>query len=240
MLTQNQILDYVKFPNPNTKTDEDGVLAMGGELNLEFLISAYRQGVFPWFNEGEPVLWWSPNPRCVLELDKIYVSKTVKQQIRKKEYTLRLDTDFKSVISNCQKVKRKNEDGTWISNDIIDAYLELHNLGIAHSVEVYNEQQDLVGGLYGLSIGKMFYGESMFAKESNTSKIAFVFLAHFLKSISFDLLDCQVTNPHLLSLGCIEIDRKKFLKINKQSIENQTLIGKWTEIANKFGKDFVI
>jgi leucyl/phenylalanyl-tRNA--protein transferase len=140
----------------------------------------------------------------------------------------------------CQKIPRKHEEGTWISEDILRSYSQLHALGIAHSIEVYTSDNKLVGGLYGISIGAIFYGESMFASQANTSKIAFVFLTKFLSSLGFDLLDCQVTNQHLISLGCTEMSRNQFLKINKKSVSKPTIIGKWTEIAEKFGKDFVI
>jgi leucyl/phenylalanyl-tRNA---protein transferase len=240
MLQQSDLKDYVQFPNPNLEADEEGIVAAGGELSPEFLISAYRQGIFPWFNPGEQILWWSPNPRCVLELENLHISKTMKQLIRKNNYHLKVDTQFVEVMKNCQKAKRKNEVGTWISRNIIQSYAVLHELGICHSFEVYNSENQLVGGLYGASLGKVFYGESMFAKESNCSKIAFIYLAKFLKKHDFHFLDCQVSNPHLLSLGASEIPRADFLERNKLALKHGTHIGSWTDIGEKFCKEFKI
>jgi leucyl/phenylalanyl-tRNA--protein transferase len=234
MLAQESLIDYVHFPNPLEDIEDDGVVAVGGELSPEFLISAYRQGVFPWFNPGEEKLWWSPNPRCILEFENLHISKTMKQLIRKNKFQVRVDTCFEQVIRNCQAVKRKNENSTWISEEIIEAYLTLHFLGISHSFEVFDSDNQLVGGLYGTSLGTAFYGESMFAEEPNTSKIAFIFLTKFLQYYGFDLLDCQVTNKHLLSLGCTEIDRETFLGRNQKALDYDTQIGSWTKIGENF------
>ena len=223
--------DYVEFPNPELA--QDGLLCMGGDLSVPILISAYRQGIFPWFNEDEPILWWSPNPRCVIKPGDLTISKSMKQLIRKGLYTLKIDTAFETVIKKCQSIPRKGENGTWITEDIINAYTKLFDLGIAHSFEVY-EKEKLVGGLYGVSIGKMFFGESMFSEKSNTSKLAFIFLSEFLKEKDFSLIDCQVPNPHLLSMGCKEMERKNFLDINKTGTQFDTIFGSWTQIGDDF------
>lgn len=240
MLTQSELIDYVEFPDPLVDTDEEGIIAIGGELSPEFLISAYRQGIFPWFNEGEdPIMWWSPNPRCVFELEEIHISKNLKRLFKQKKYRFRSDTCFEEVMKNCRHANRKGEVGTWISDDIYENYVLLHHLGIAHSFEVFNAENQLVGGLYGLSLGNIFYGESMFATESNTSKLAFYFMSLYLKEKKFELIDCQVTNDHLMSLGCKEIARDSFLEKNKKSCLLPTNIGLWTNELEIFGKNFV-
>jgi leucyl/phenylalanyl-tRNA---protein transferase len=238
MLSDQDLIDSVQFPNPTTEATEDGIVAIGGNLSPEFLISAYRQGVFPWFNPGQEMMWWSPDPRAVLYWQELKISKTMRQWLKKNTHYIKLDTQFLQVMKGCQKAKRKGEKGTWISKDILSAYFALHQLGISHSVEVYNQAHQLVGGLYGTSMGKVFYGESMFANESNTSKYAFIFLVNFLKHLGFHFLDCQVTNPHLESLGAVTIDRKQFLEENSIALNNPTLFGKWTDLADKFGKEF--
>jgi leucyl/phenylalanyl-tRNA---protein transferase len=199
------------FP-PVSETDESGVLAFGGDLSPERLILAYKSGIFPWFNSDEPIIWWAPNPRMVLYLEELVISKSMRNVINKNIFTITFNQNFREVISNCQKIKRKNEDGTWITNDMIEAYCKLHDLGIAKSVEVW-QNNELVGGLYGIDLGHVFCGESMFSKVSNASKFAFINLVSDLKSKNYQLLDCQVHNDHLESLGCREIDRKEFMKI---------------------------
>lgn len=240
MLTENDLLDYVLFPDPMQNADEDGIVAIEGELSPEFLISAYRQGIFPWFNPEEPILWWSPDPRCILELGEMKITKSFRQWLKNRSLTIKMDTCFEQVLINCKTINRKDEQGTWISTDIEHSYLLLHNLGIGHSVEVFNEKNELIGGLYGLSMGKAFYGESMFSRESNTSKLALCFLQNFLAQHHFHFIDCQVPNPHLLSLGCKEITRETFLERNKNALEHTSLLGTWTNLAEKFGKDFEI
>ncbi len=203
------------FP-PVSEADEDGILAIGGDLSPERLQLAYKSGVFPWFNEGEPVLWWSPDPRMVLFPDELIVSKSMRNILNRKQFKVTFNRDFKEVISNCQKIKREGQDGTWISNEMIDAYCVLHDQGIAKSVEVWQDEV-LVGGLYGIDLGHVFCGESMFSKVSNASKVAFIALVNYLKEGNYKLLDCQVYNPHLESLGCREINREEFMFI----LENQ-------------------
>ena len=202
------------FP-PVTEADEDGILAIGGDLNPELLQLAYKSGIFPWFNEGEPILWWSPDPRMVLFLDELIVSKSMRNILNRNQFKITFNQNFAAVISNCQKIKRDGQNGTWISNEMIDAYCKLNELGIAKSVEVWQDEV-LVGGLYGIDLGHVFCGESMFSKVSNASKAAFISLVNKLKKENYELLDCQVYNPHLESLGCREIDREEFMSILKR------------------------
>jgi leucyl/phenylalanyl-tRNA--protein transferase len=201
------------FP-PVSEADEDGILAIGGDLSSQRLQLAYKSGIFPWFNEGEPILWWSPDPRMVLFLDELIISKSMRAVLNKNIFKVTFNKNFKDVISNCQKIKREGQDGTWISNEMIDAYCNLHEQGIAKSVEVWQDEV-LVGGLYGIDLGHVFCGESMFSKVSNASKVAFIALVQYLKKENYKLLDCQVYNPHLESLGCCEIGRQEFMSILK-------------------------
>ena len=190
----------------------DGILAVGGDLTPERLLLAYKSGIFPWFEEGEPIFWWSPNPRMVLFLDELVVSKSMRNILNRNVFKVTFNQNFREVISNCQKIKREGQNGTWITNDMIEAYCELNELGIAKSVEVW-QNDELVGGLYGIDLGSVFCGESMFSKVSNASKVAFIALANQLKEANYKILDCQVYNEHLESLGCREIERDKFMEI---------------------------
>jgi leucyl/phenylalanyl-tRNA---protein transferase len=199
------------FP-PISQASPEGILAVGGDLSSERLLLAYQQGIFPWYNDDEPKLWWSPPKRMVLFFENLKISKSMKNIINKQTFTVTYNTNFREVISNCQKSPRKNQDGTWITNEIIEAYCKLHQQGIAKSVEVWQNNQ-LVGGLYGIDLGTVFCGESMFSKVSNASKIAFITLAQKLQSENYKIIDCQVHNDHLESLGCAEISRKQFLEI---------------------------
>jgi len=209
------IIKDLYFP-PVSEADEEGILAIGGDLNPERLQLAYKSGIFPWFNEGEPILWWSPDPRMVLFPDELIVSKSMRNVLNRKQFTVTFNQNFKEVISNCQKIKREGQNGTWISNEMIEAYCQLHAQGIAKSVEVWQDEV-LVGGLYGIDLGHVFCGESMFSKVSNASKVAFISLVNYLIERDYKLLDCQVYNSHLESLGCREIDREEFMFI----LENQ-------------------
>ena len=188
----------------------EGLLAVGGDLSSERLLLAYKSGIFPWFNEDSLILWWSPNPRMVLFPEKIKVSKTMKKVLKSNQFSLTKNTCFKTVIENCSKIKRKGQDGTWITNNIKNAYLKLHDEGIAHSYEVW-ENNNLVGGLYGIDLGTVFCGESMFSLVDNASKFAFIHLAQELKSKNYSLIDCQIFTSHLQSLGAEEISRKEFI-----------------------------
>lgn len=202
-------IDSLEFPPLNAALVEpNGLLAVGGDLRLERLLAAYRHGIFPWFDEDQPILWWSPNPRCVLYPNDLHVSKSLRKRLKKNDYHVTFDLAFEDVIRSCA-APRDNTSGTWITSDMTAAYLALHHAGIAHSVEVWREQT-LIGGLYGLAIGKLFFGESMFSRESDASKVAMVYLVEQLKRWSYHLIDCQVYNPHLESLGAREISREKF------------------------------
>jgi len=201
------------FP-PVSHANRDGVLAIGGDLSPERLQLAYRSGIFPWFNEGEPIIWWSPNPRMVLFLDDLNVSKSMRNILNRNIFKVTFNQNFRDVISNCQQVKRDGQPGTWITNEMIEAYCKLNELGIAKSVEVW-QNDELVGGLYGIDLGHVFCGESMFSLVSNASKVAFITLVNQLKDQKYQLLDCQVYNEHLESLGCVEIERNDFMNILK-------------------------
>ncbi|HKJ05919.1 MAG TPA: leucyl/phenylalanyl-tRNA--protein transferase [Flavobacteriaceae bacterium] len=198
------------FP-PVEYASEDGVLAFGGDLSTERLVLAYHSGIFPWFNQGEPIVWYSPNPRMVLFPQKLKISKSMKQLIKKNKFLITFNQNFEEVIANCKSITRNNQpSGTWITNEMEQAYIKLHKKGIAKSVEVWLNNQ-LVGGLYGIDLGSVFCGESMFSKMSNTSKLAFIYLVEKLEKENYKLIDCQVYNSHLASLGAEEIPRKEFL-----------------------------
>ncbi|NOR29224.1 MAG: leucyl/phenylalanyl-tRNA--protein transferase [Lutibacter sp.] len=199
------------FP-PVHLANEEGVLAVGGDLSVERLLLAYKSGIFPWYNQGEPIIWYSPNPRMVLFPKDLKVSKSMKQVIRKQEFTITYNQNFEAVISNCKQIFRTaDQGGTWITNEMQQAYINLHKKGIAKSVEVWLGDE-LVGGLYGIDLGTIFCGESMFSKVSNASKFAFIKLIQKLENENYTLIDCQVYNNHLASLGADEISRDEFLK----------------------------
>jgi leucyl/phenylalanyl-tRNA--protein transferase len=201
------------FP-PVSQTNSTGILALGGDLSAERLQLAYTNGIFPWFEDGEPITWWSPNPRMVLFLDELIVSKSMRNILNRNIFKVTFNQNFREVISNCQNIKRDGQNGTWITNDMIEAYCKLNELGSAKSVEVW-QNDELVGGLYGVDLGNVFCGESMFSTVSNASKVAFIALVNELKAANYKLLDCQVYNPHLESLGCREIERTDFMEILK-------------------------
>jgi leucyl/phenylalanyl-tRNA--protein transferase len=208
------ILPKELFFPPVSSANPDGILAIGGDLCPERLQLAYKSGIFPWFEEDEPIIWWSPNPRMVLFLDELVVSKSMRNILNRNVFKVTFNQNFREVISNCQQVKREGQNGTWITNDMIEAYCKLNEMGIAKSVEVW-QNDELVGGLYGVDLGHIFCGESMFSKVSNASKVAFIALVNQLKEKNYKLLDCQVYNEHLESLGCREIDRIDFIQILK-------------------------
>lgn len=187
-------------------------MAIGGDLSVERLQLAYRCGIFPWFNDDEPIIWWAPNPRMVLFLDDYQPSKSMRNLLKKKLFRVTFNQNFKAVMTHCQQIKRYGQSDTWISNEMIKAYCQLHDIGFAKSVEVWQDDQ-LVGGLYGIDLGHIFCGESMFSVVANASKIAFDFLVNHLKANQYQLLDAQVYNDHLARLGCIEIERDVFMKI---------------------------
>lgn len=199
------------FP-PVEEASPEGILAVGGDLSTERLLLAYKSGIFPWFEEDEPILWWSPEERMVLFFEYLKISKSMRNVLNKSDFKVTFNKDFKAVITNCQNVKRIGQNGTWITDDMINAYCKLHELGFAKSVEVWKDNE-LVGGLYGIDLGDVFCGESMFSKVSNASKVAFITLAQKLEKSNYKLIDCQVHNNHLESLGCVEIDREEFMAI---------------------------
>lgn len=209
------------FPNPNN-ADEEGLVAYGGDLTPKVVLSAYLQGIFPWYNEGEPYLWWSPDPRMIVYPEKFKVSKSLHQKVKRGEFEVRFDTNFNAVIRSCSHVKREGQAGTWITDEMIMVYNRLHEMGFAHSVETYLDDE-LVGGLYGLSLGKVFCGESMFHKVSDASKVAFYYLVDKLKELNYSFIDAQVPTQHLKSLGGEEVPRSKFLEILAKSISLEVL-----------------
>jgi len=216
-----------RFPNPRLATNE-GLLAIGGDLSLDRLLLAYHNGIFPWFSEGEPILWWSPDPRLVLFPDEFKPSKSLRKIIRRQIFDITLDQAFPEVIRECAQVRIEHQEGTWIVSDMIDAYCQLHESGFAHSVEAWQAGK-LVGGLYGVSLGRCFFGESMFSRVSNASKVAFAGLVDYLKTHAFDLIDCQVTTQHLISLGAKEIPRQRFLDLLSLALQKPTLQGSWQD-----------
>jgi leucyl/phenylalanyl-tRNA--protein transferase len=206
------LVDDAPFPSVESAlVDPNGLLCAGGNLSPERILSAYRQGIFPWFSAGQPILWWSPDPRMVLFPDEFKVSRSLRKTLKSGHYEIRLDNDFAGVINRCAHTERPGQPGTWITPEMRNAYLRLHELGWAHSVETWQEGI-LTGGLYGLAIGKMFYGESMFSLRSDASKIAAAHLARFLGYQEFGMVDCQMRTDHLASLGAREIPRVVFLE----------------------------
>ncbi len=197
------------FPNPRYASKE-GLLAYGGDLSPERLLEAYSSGIFPWFGENDPILWWSPDPRAILYPKEFQISTSLKKKIRSNLYEYKIDANFASVISHCASVKRLGQNGTWIVPQIIEAYTNLHKLGFAHSFEVYFGQR-LVGGLYGIRLGNLFFGESMFHLMRDCSKLAMYSLCEYAKKESFDFIDCQMPTPHLLSLGAKTVSRDDYL-----------------------------
>jgi leucyl/phenylalanyl-tRNA--protein transferase len=216
----------VAFPSPRF-AGKDGLLAIGGDLSEKRLLLAYRMGIFPWFSDDQPILWWSPDPRLVLYPDEIRISKSLKKVIKKNVFHLTMDTAFEEVINACAQVPRADDQGTWIVKDMIDGYCRLHESGFAHSVEAWYKGK-LAGGLYGISLGKSFFGESMFTYMSNASKVAFVALVDYLRELSFDMIDCQIATAHLIRFGAIEISRDRFLDELEQSLDAPTRRGKWS------------
>lgn len=199
--------EEIEFP-PHECTSKEGVIALGGDLTIKRLVYAYQKGIFPWFNEGEPIVWYSPEERMVLFPNELKVSKSMKQILRKQDFTITENQDFVEVIQNCKQIYRKDQDGTWITDNMKQAYIQLHKKGLAKSIEVW-KNEELVGGLYGVDLGNgVFCGESMFSKVSNMSKVAFI---HLVQHCGYTLIDCQVHNDHLASLGAREIPREEFL-----------------------------
>ncbi len=216
--------EAVLFP-PVEHAAKSGLLAVGGDLSPERLLAAYREGIFPWYGAGEPILWWSPDPRFVLFPDELHVSRSMRQFLKKRVVRITFDRAFREVISACRK-PRPGQDGTWITREMLEAYCALHDLGYAHSVEVW-QGESLVGGLYGLSLGRAFFGESMFSAIPNASKAALVTLVEHLRKRGFDLIDCQVETDHLAGLGARPIPRRTFCSLLWRSLHHATLCGNW-------------
>ena len=203
----------IKFPETSQALeDPNGLLAAGGTLSKETLLSAYQSGIFPWFEDNSPILWWSPNPRCIIQPEGFAPSKSLKRKVRKGGFEIRIDSCFEEVIDSCKRVHRKKQRGTWITNEMRDAYIELHHSGFAHSIECFTNNH-LVAGLYGVSLGNLFFGESMFQRATDCSKLTLVGLMQIMKENKSKMVDCQVSNPHLLSLGATEVTREKFLDL---------------------------
>lgn len=215
------------FPDPEEASSE-GLLAVGGDLSEDRLLLAYESGIFPWYSQDDPVLWWSPDPRCVLKIENLKISKSMRNIINRGIFRCTFDNEFSTVMDRCGSVRAEGE-GTWITGEMLEAYNKLHDLGIAHSVEVWHNDK-LVGGLYGLSLGNMFFGESMFSQMSNSSKYALICLCNALKSKGFEYIDCQIYNSHLGSLGAENMKRKDFLKLLKESMKHETLRGSWEDL----------
>lgn len=206
---------------------EGGILAVGGDLSHERLLLAYKEGIFPWYSEGEPIIWWSPDPRFVLFPEELKVTRTTRQVLNRKIFEISFDKDFEGVITRCAAVKRRQQRGTWITDEMRNAYIKLHQLGYAHSVESWRGGR-LVGGLYGVSLGRIFFGESMFTLEDNASKVALVTLVRVLQSKSFKLIDSQVYTRHMEHFGAREISRAEYLKILKECLRDETIRGSWS------------
>ncbi|NPA52050.1 MAG: leucyl/phenylalanyl-tRNA--protein transferase [Aquificae bacterium] len=205
-----KILDLEdSFPNPRFAS-KNGLVAIGGDLSPQTLLDAYKMGIFPWYSEGDPILWWSPDPRMVLYPKDLKISRSLKKVLKKDKFEVYFNRDFEQVIRNCSKIPRKGQNGTWILPEIIEAYKKLYLLGYAQSVETYLDGQ-LVGGLYGVVIGKVFFGESMFSRVSDASKVAFVHLVKKLEKEGFHFIDCQVSSNYLANFGAVEIPRDRFL-----------------------------
>jgi leucyl/phenylalanyl-tRNA--protein transferase len=219
------LTDALKFPPP-VLAEPDGLLAVGGDLSVERLLMAYSMGIFPWYCDGDPILWWSPDPRLLLFPHEFKVSRSLNQTIRKGTFTVTFDTAFEEVINRCSAVCRKGGSGTWITGDMIRAYVSLHEAGYAHSVEARADGQ-LAGGLYGVALGGMFCGESMFSDRSNASKAALAGLVQKAKEWGLLFIDCQMTTPHLVSLGAQETPRKIFMELLTKALGMPATSGNW-------------
>jgi len=215
----------LSFPSPED-AEPGGLLAVGGDLGVERLLLAYSMGIFPWYEDGLPILWHSPDPRMILLPGHLRVSRSLRKTLRDRSFEIRLDGDFEAVIRACARAPREGQDGTWITDEMVDAYLRLFELGCAHSVEAWLGAE-LVGGLYGVSLGGCFFGESMFASSPNASKVAFVALVEQLARWEFDLIDCQVHTDHLARFGATEWPRSRFLSALEESLAKQTRRGRW-------------
>lgn len=216
----------IEFPPLAAALKEpNGLLAVGGDLSPERLLAAYRKGIFPWYEDPQPILWWSPDPRAVLVPGNVHISRSLRKILSRQEFTITFDKAFRRVIRGCATLDQTRS-GTWITSDMFNAYTRLHELGWAHSVEVWRDQE-LVGGLYGICIGRMFFGESMFSRVSNASKIALATLCEWLARQGVELIDCQVGNPHLYSMGAEDISRREFAGLLDEFVSESAIIGRW-------------
>lgn len=220
-----RLTDEPVFPPPDY-ADPNGLLAVGGDLSSERLLEAYRLGIFPWYSDDQPILWWSPDPRLVLELDEFKVSRSLRKTLKKGVFKVTFDRAFEEVIRACAAFPRAGQKGTWITPEMQQAYIQLHGLGYAHSVESWRGEK-LAGGLYGVSLGKAFFGESMFHRETDASKVALAVLVEKLKVWQFHFIDAQMATKHLLSLGAAEMPRRIFLKRLQSALRHPTQRGKW-------------
>ncbi len=220
-----QLTQALAFPPPHLATQE-GLLAVGGDLSSDRLLLAYKDGIFPWYSDGEPILWWAPDPRLVLYPKELKVSRSLRKVLRRSIYKITFDTTFEQVIRSCAEVRLEKYEGTWITAEMRDAYCRLHKLGYAHSVECWYDSQ-LVGGLYGVSIGRAFFGESMFSTMNNASKVCLVFLVDYMLENNFVFIDCQVATDHLIRLGAQSIPRSDFISQLQNAISHPSILGKW-------------
>lgn len=232
--------DYLPvFPETRCALEEpNGLLAIGGNLLPETILDAYGKGIFPWFSDDQPILWWSPSPRMALLPSNLHISRSLQKFARKKAFHITVDTAFSEVMQACGDISRPDQDGTWINPDMLEAYTELHQQGHAHSIEAWLDG-NLVGGLYGLAMGKVFFGESMFSRVSNASKIAFVSLVKQLQTWHFELIDCQIHTDYLASFGATELNRDEFENILHKAIDTQNSSFSWQENwqLGKYGFD---
>ncbi len=224
-LTVYRIPEELVFPPPE-EAGPDGLLGVGGDLSSERLLLAYSQGIFPWYDNDLPILWYSPDPRTVLFPEQLRVGRSLAKTLRRKHFDIRMDTAFNEVVKGCASVKRPGSSGTWITGDMITAYSRLHALGFAHSAEAWNSGR-LLGGVYGVSLGRAFFGESMFARASDASKVAFVYLVRQLQCWGFELIDCQMKSGHLARFGAVDIPRTEFLSLLAKALRGGTRRGKW-------------
>ncbi len=221
--------DDIVFPSPDN-ADDSGLLAMGGDLSIERLISAYASGIFPWYSEDTPILWWSPDPRYLLYPENLHISRSMKKVLRRGAFYCTLDRDFPSVIEACRE-SRPGQEGTWITDEMKKAYIRLYNAGFAHSLEVWQGDK-LAGGIYGVSLGNMFFGESMFSRVSNASKVALIRLTCLLQAQSFAFIDAQVHTDHIVSMGAVAVPRCEFLSMLDGGLQEMTWMGPWWKIAD--------
>ena len=220
-----RLVDEPIFPPPDY-ADPSGLLAVGGDLSCERLLEAYRLGIFPWYSDDQPILWWSPDPRLVLKLDEFKVSRSLRKTLKKDVFKVTLDRAFEEVIRGCASAPREGQRGTWITKEMQQAYIELHGLGYAHSVETW-WGEELAGGIYGVSLGKAFFGESMFHRRTDASKVALAVLVETLQRWGFHFIDAQMTTEHLLGLGATEMPRRIFLRRLQSALRHPTKRGKW-------------